>query len=666
MSTSPTPDGIPAVIRIDRPVLCIGRSAGADTRIPHPGVSRRHAELSRVGGAIVVRDVGSRAGILVNGLAVSTATVGEDDLVAFGPVVYEVKGNHLRLRNDTQGVEVVARDLEYRYGGEPIVSGVNLTIPPNNFVGILGPSGAGKTTLLKGLAGFLPAAAGRVAFDGLDLAEHPDVCRAMAGFVPQDDVVFRSLTARENLNFALRLRVAGDLRWDERRLWVKAALDRLDLAKIADDPFVGRLSGGQRKRVSVAVELLSRPRLLFLDEPTAGLDPAVEARFMMFLHELSRRGTTVICTTHVLESLHQFDAVMVVAAGRLVGMGSSGGLLDHFGAKTYAQLYEALEKLPPAAPVAKAVPMPAPKAASPLPARIGPLSEILTLVHRNSVLLLRDRTLVLFLFGQPVVIGILIALSQVFPNSINLLLTLVVVAIIWLGLNNTAREVVRDRAYYGRERRGTLRPESYLTAKVVLLGGVGLVQLLLLVSFLRFAYPALYPTHNYPALTATRISDDDQKHLSGLSVPMSVLVLWLTYLAAMLLGLAISTLSPTEEVAVAVLPLVVLPQLLLTGAAAGVLTEPGGWFRPLVHVVESVQDTDRGIGGWCLEIGSLFTYSRPASVFFLNYRTGLETRSTPGVVAAVNWAHLLFLVLATATALLGVFRWRERRWLESA
>ncbi|HYT88666.1 MAG TPA: heme ABC exporter ATP-binding protein CcmA [Gemmataceae bacterium] len=649
---------LPDLIRVDRPVI-IGRATNAAVRLPHPAVSRRHAELRPDHDGISVRDLRSRTGVLVNGVAVTGARLHEADVVAFGPVAYEVKGQLLLRRPHVDGVKVEARNLTIQRGGSIVLQGVNLTIPANNFVGILGPSGAGKTTLLKALTGYMPSLNGQVFLDGIDVSVQREVCRAMVGFVPQEDVVYPTLTARENLAFALRLRVAGDLRREEQAAWIEQALARLHLQAVADRP-VRTLSGGERKRVNVAVELLSRPRLLLLDEPTAGLDPAAEARLMQFLRDLARRGTTILCTTHVLESLNLFDAVMVVAGGRLLGSGSPQNLLSHFQSQTYAELYEKLDQQQPPSP-SGALPTPALHAAAAPPRhrRAGTLSQIATQVQRGLLLIARDRVWLALLISQPLLIGLLITLSQFNPGGtkgLDLLYTFAVVAAIWLGLNNTAREVVRDRAVYIRERRTVVNPESYLLAKGVLFACIGLAQVVLLVLWLRFAnfFPADYP----------EAADLRKQAL------LLLLILWLTYLSAMFLGLLISTLAPTEEAAVAMLPLVVLPQLLLTGVASNRVWDDGGYFHSLPVLIVDAGETDRGAAGWALEGASMMTYSRPALVFFLHYpenvRKGPLSGLNPTWVAVVNWAHLLFMLLATATAFVAFFLRRERRWLEAS
>ena len=647
---SHTLNQLPDLIRVDRTVLVLGRGADADVRLPHPGVSRRHAELRLDGGTIHVRDRRSRGGVFVNGVAVRTATLGEDDVVSFGPISYEVKGGHLRLVLSAQGVTVEARALTIRRGPHTVLSSVNVSIPSNNFVGILGPSGAGKTTLLKGLTGYLPAASGQVFFDGLEVATHAETCRSMTGFVPQEDVVFGTLTARENLDFALRLRVVGDLRAAEREAWVAHTLKRLSLEEHADRP-VEKLSGGQKKRVSVAVELLSRPRLLFLDEPTAGLDPAAEARLMHFFRDLAHRGTTVICTTHVMESLDLFDVVIVVAGGRVLGSGNPKNLLNHFKAQTFAELYETLEN-PPAPPARTDLPppeLPMTISVRTTHRRTGTLSQTVTQFFRGLRLISRDRMLLALFVGQPLLIGFLITLSQVRPGDVkqlDLFCTFAVVTCIWLGLNNTARELVRDRAIYVRERRATVNPESYLLAKVVLFACLGLAQVVLLALWLRY-------------LNFIPRDCDAHKALLALSMSRFIVVLWVTYLSAMLLGLLISALSPTQEVAVAALPVVVLPQLLLSGPGSERQWAGLGYFNSLPILLDKAGAETRGIAGWMLEVASLFTYSRPALVFFLNF----DEKPTMGVV---DWSHLLLLLLVTATAFVAIFLKRERRWLEEA
>jgi hypothetical protein len=269
----------------------------------------------------------------------------------------------------------------------------------------------------------------------------------------------------------------------------------------------------------------------------------------------------------------------------------------------------------------------------------------------------RDRVLVGLLVGQPLLIAFLINLSQFNPGDrhLNPMYTFAVVASIWLGLNNTAREIVRDRSIYVRERRASVSPESYLLAKVVVFAGIGLLQIALLVLVLR-----------YGTFLGEKRDAETLDLLRELSLVRFTGVLWITYLSSMLLGLVISTLAPTQEVAVAVLPLVILPQLLLTGLATDLFIKPGGWFNALDILIDKASSVTRGAAGWLLEGLSLATYSRPALVFFLEFSDNDRSRLSPPWGDVVRWSHLVLMLLLTGTVFVAVFLRRERGWLQRA
>jgi hypothetical protein len=270
-------------------------------------------------------------------------------------------------------------------------------------------------------------------------------------------------------------------------------------------------------------------------------------------------------------------------------------------------------------------------------------------------LIARDPVFVALLVGQPLFIAFLITLSQLDPGlrKLNALYTFAVVASIWLGLNNTAREVVRDRALYARERRAVINPESYLIAKVVLFASIGLVQVVLLVVWLRFG--------NF--IDKDR-SPENYELISALPMVKLSVILWVTYLSAMMLGLLISSLAATEEVAVAVLPLIVLPQLLLSGLATDQFWKKGGWFNSLDVLIANAGNAERGFSGWLLEISSFLTYSRPALTFFLDFDADDVSPLGSFFGGLVKCVHLLFMLLVTATVFVAVFLRRERGWLE--
>jgi hypothetical protein len=353
----------------------------------------------------------------------------------------------------------------------------------------------------------------------------------------------------------------------------------------------------------------------------------------------------------------------------VVFSGPPAGLLRHFQVSGYAELYEKLEKdvfaaVPPATrPERTAVPSPVlegiqlVKVQAPAENTPGPHIDFTTQVGAQALrglhLILRDRPLLALLVGQPLLIGLLINLSQIKPDGLKPLFLFAVVTSVWLGLNNTAREVVRDRRVYQRERLLGVTPEGYLVAKTVLFGAVGLAQLCLLVVVLR---------------CLSFLPPETEKDLAAWSPLFLVLVLWVAYLSAMFLGLLISTVVNSQEAAVAALPMIVLPQLLLTGVVTGLTADSSrnGSFDSLVLMMrKSGEEPSRGAKGWVLEVASLPTYTRPAMAL-LREPSVHDPVASRGVVALVDWLHALLLLAGTATLLVAVFRLRERRWLEQA
>ena len=228
-------------------------------------------------------------------------------------------------------------------GGElTLLDAVSLSISAGELVAIVGPSGAGKTTLLDAIAGVAPASSGSVRFDGVDLHANLASFRGVLGYVPQDDIVHADLPLRSMLGYAARLRLPSSTTAAEVDDAVRDAIVAVGLTGY-DDVLVRSLSGGQRKRASIAVELLTDPRVFFLDEPTSGLDPVTGAELVAHLRELADRSATVVFTTHSVEDLAQCDRVVFMAQGGRVGfVGSVDDALVHFGATSVPELYRRL------------------------------------------------------------------------------------------------------------------------------------------------------------------------------------------------------------------------------------------------------------------------------------------------------------------------------------
>jgi ABC-type multidrug transport system ATPase subunit len=252
------------------------------------------------------------------------------------------RGVHSPRREPAIRLDV--QDLEYSAGFRTLLDKVGFTVLPGECVAVLGPSGAGKSTLIKAIGGFLKGYDGKVSYDGVDLTSDRAALRRRIGYVPQDDIVHPSLTVAQELGYAAQLRMP-DCEDEAREKRVKEVLATLELDHVASTR-IGNLSGGQRKRVSVGVELLTGPPVLFLDEPTSGLDPALEQKMMALFAHLAREGRAVMVTTHVMESLAEVQLVLVLVQGNLAFFGPPKGALNHFGAASFSRIYGKLEERP--------------------------------------------------------------------------------------------------------------------------------------------------------------------------------------------------------------------------------------------------------------------------------------------------------------------------------
>lgn len=245
------------------------------------------------------------------------------------------------LRSAAHAARLDVRGLVQRAGRKTLLDQVSLSVLPGECVGLLGPSGSGKSTLLKACCGLTRPAAGSVLLDGQDLHEHRDAWRSRLGYVPQDDIIHQELTVEAAVGYAAALRLPGSLSPQARAGLVTKVIAQVGLTERAKVR-IGKLSGGQRKRASVAVELLARPSLLFLDEPTSGQDPHLEESMMQLFRRLASEGTTVVVTTHAMANVELLDLVAILHTGVLVYYGPPRDLLDHFETRSYEGVFKQL------------------------------------------------------------------------------------------------------------------------------------------------------------------------------------------------------------------------------------------------------------------------------------------------------------------------------------
>lgn len=561
----------------------IGRDAeAARFHLDHPHVSRLHASLAVDGRRVVLADLGSANGTFVNGRRLSRPTeLRPGDRVEIGPYSLRFDGTGLSGRSRSNNVELVAsgvgRVVRDRPTGHPLplLDDVSLVVRPREFVCLLGPSGSGKSTLLAILSGRVPPDAGSVSVNGEDLFAHFEALKGDIAVVPQRDVLHDSLPVGAALRYTAELRLPPDLSRDEVRSSVADILGVVGLAH-RERTAIRHLSGGQLKRASLASELISRPSLIFLDEVTSGLDEQTDREVMELFREVADGGKTVICITHNLANVESACHLVVILAegGRLAFVGTPDEAKAYFNITRLGDVYRTLARHEPASwqarfrssplhrrYVEERLPSSGP-AAGPPPAGsghsdrggAGSARQAWILTRRSVAIWKGDREALLAITGQALAVALL--LGMVFGRlgdvadpveqarrTVNLLL-LLALSSFWFGCNTSAKELVKERAIFLRERGYNLRVGAYLASKLLVLTPVALGQATLLFAIVRV--------------------------WCGPSGPVASQWLVLASLAAAGtgLGLLISAASRSEEVATALVPLAVIPQIVLAGVIA--------------------------------------------------------------------------------------------------
>jgi ABC-type multidrug transport system ATPase subunit len=443
-----------------------------------------------------------------------------------------------------------------------VLDAASFTIAPGELVAIVGPSGAGKTMMLEAMAGVAPITSGSVRFDGVDLHTNMRRFRGAIGYVPQDDIVHTELPVCQTLRYAARLRLPSSTPARDVDDAVREAMDSVGLTDHADVR-VGSLSGGQRKRVSIAVELLSDPRAFFLDEPTSGLDPITSAELIAHLRRLADRSATVVFTTHSVADLEACDRVVFMSRGGHVAfVGTVDDALAHGGVASVAELYGRLgdaetlgsvatnddaeparETAVPGSPDGKRRPV------------AGAFTQWRTLTRRTVETFLRNPLTLAILIGSPaLVIGMFAVLfrpgafdmQHPSPSSMVMIGYWIVFAAFFFGLTYGLLQICTERAILRRERLVGLRLGAYVAAKVSVLVPFLLVVVVAMLAVLRLLgrLPARSMT-TYTSMTVT---------------------LLLCAVAALALGLLTSAAVRTVSQATLALPMLCFPAVLFAGA----------------------------------------------------------------------------------------------------
>jgi ABC transport system ATP-binding/permease protein len=588
----------------------IGRSLDCEILVSSPRVSARHAELRVDGYAGFVRDLGSRYGTTINDRLVG-------DWVPFGPDDRIMVGNSELVIDATVGVRVNPARLGARVciaglgvtvnrGRKKILPDISLGVEPGEFVALMGGSGAGKSTLLKTIVGIITPSWGSVLINGINLATDPVRARLALGYVPQDDIVHSDLTVREALRYGATMRLPLDTTSDEIDSRVAVVMNDLDIAHTADT-IIGSaerqgISGGQRKRVNLALELLPQPPLLLLDEPTSGLSSADATNVFTLLRQLADEGHSIIVTTHgpALTDFKRFDRVIYLSSGELAYFGPAWpesasyfeAMQRELGVKVPPDTAEGanhalavLEELKKSGTAAQEIARRYEQSklySTFVAERLGSLMEDSAARRKQGLprpqdaaqqfrnqlarylrLKLRNRGSLPIQLAQAPTVAVLVNLvfGRAGDNweAWSKIAFFMVVAAVWFGCSNAAREIVGERPILLRERMVGLGVAPYILSKLTILGALSAIQCAVLVGITYLWQQGMHQTAGHAA------------------APILVWgILWLCSMTGVLMGLTLSAMVVTSETALSATPLLLIPEILLAGLIVPVQDLPHG------------------------------------------------------------------------------------------
>ncbi|MGZ8747476.1 MAG: ATP-binding cassette domain-containing protein [Mycobacterium sp.] len=646
-----------------RDSITIGRSADNDIVVPDVLASLHHAKLVTTEAGVQLQNTGS--GTFVNGVSVTHTALGENDIVTIGNVDFGFTNGTLVRRTQpaakTGGLEV--RDVSLAIERDTVLlDGISLDARPGTLTAVIGPSGSGKSTLSRVIVGSAQPTSGSVSFDGRDLHAEYASLRSRIWVAPQDDVVHGRLTVTQALQFAAELRMPADTTAGDRRRVIAQILEELELTAHATTR-IDKLSGGQRKRVSVALELLTGPSLLVLDEPTTGLDPALDRAVMAMLRRLADAGRVIVVVTHSLTFLDDCDQVLLLApGGKAAYYGPPAELGPVMGATDWADIFTTVSNDPDGVQrrfiertgsaaeervseeksttedtaIQPATDRPV-QTAEPAPTSLW--RQFSTMARRQVRLLVADRGYLAFLAVLPFIVGLLpltVSGHAGFghppsdgsaPFEPKHVIALISFAAILMGATLTVRDLVGERAIFRREQSAGLSATAYLLAKIAVFGAVAVIQSAILVL----------------VVTAPGFGKPGPSSAAALGIPMLELFVGVaaTCVVAAVLGLALSALARTNDQVIMLLAAALVTQLVFAGGFIPVTGQPAletiAWIMP---------------GRW--------GFAATASTADLSSLVVGIAQDSHWQHAASTWLFDMFMLGVLAVLFAGVARWRLR------
>jgi ABC-type multidrug transport system ATPase subunit/pSer/pThr/pTyr-binding forkhead associated (FHA) protein len=537
----------------------IGRGEQNDLILNSLLISREHAVIQVENKQYFITDMVSTNGTYINGVKIfGKVAINEEDTVTIGPYSFALNPS-VKKAPTLSKYSIVAENVSKKYpNGNIGLQAMSIKIPKKEFVALMGPSGCGKSTLLKALNGDNPATGGQVVINGLVLnSANFDFIKRSIGYVPQDDIVHKELTVNDTLYYSAKLRMADDVTNKEINKRINEVLSNLNInTKEIRNTRVGKLSGGQRKRVSIAVELLNNPSILFLDEPTSPLDPETIAEFLACIQRLVKNGTSVLMVTHKPEDLSYVDKVIFLSKGGYhTYYGEPKNLLSYFKKEeSIIDVYAEMSDLERGKTWNKIWlienPLEDKNVNIEIP-RTGPISESLFkqyfwLSLRYFKIKISDGVNLFLLIAQPFLIAGLI--TFIYDKMMVGVLFLMAISAVWFGVSNAAKEIVGELPIYNRERMYNLHIRTYLMSKLTVLALISLVQVFIFVSIISYKYtdPGLFNYYNHVA------------YLFFISISASIF------------GLFLSAFFVNTEKVMTFVPIALMPQIMLAGVVAAI------------------------------------------------------------------------------------------------
>ena len=548
-----------------KPNVILGRGKEADIQILDNLVSRKHAKITKEANSYYVADLGSANGTYINNKKISKKTkFSENDEIRIGLKIFKLGETANELSYNTA---IRAENITKKYPNNYVgLKPTTINIPSRSFIALMGPSGCGKTTLMNMLNGANPATAGKVYIHGLELTKNINTLKRKIGYVPQDDIVHKELNVNKSLYYAAKLRMNIDTTEEEIEQRINEVCDSLNINdKDIRENKVKDLSGGQRKRVSIAVELLNRPSILFLDEPTSPLDPETIDGFLNSIKALTvKENTTVVMVTHKPDDLHYVDRVVFLAKkGYPAFYGDESKLYSYFNLenKDIIGVYSTLSKTEDLKKwYAKWENIHKPVKTSENPSEMkimrkeSLIRQFIWLTKRYANIKINDTANMAILMLQPLVIPF--ALIYIFSELQLGVLFLMAISSIWFGVSNAAKEIVSEMPIYDRERMFNLNIFTYLFSKIAVLSVIALIQVAIFIFIIKMKFSG---------------DVTDKIYLEN-TMQAAAFMFYLAF-SATLLGLLLSVIFKNAEQVMSIIPIILIPQIIFAGVIADIDTK---------------------------------------------------------------------------------------------